>query len=179
MRKLLGSLADMGYKRIGFAGWIDENSTGPYDETRCRAYAGWMTEHGLFDPKICATERAIERNTEQTGYQLAMRLLKQKTRPDAIVTCNDNIAVGVYRAAHELGLAIPADVAIASFNDISVAQFLNPPLTTIHLPAEEIGETAVELLLERMAGRELAKRITLANQIIWRGSTRHPAPDPA
>ncbi|HWV00387.1 MAG TPA: substrate-binding domain-containing protein, partial [Devosia sp.] len=63
---------------------------------------------------------------------------------------------------------------IASFNDISVAQFLNPPLTTIHLPAEEIGEGAVELLLERMAGRELAKRITLATRIIWRGSTRQP-----
>ena len=178
MRKLLKSLTDMNYRRIGFAGWIDETSTGPYDETRCRAYVGWMTEHGLFDPKICATERAIERNTEQTGYQLAMRLLKQKVRPDAIVTCNDNIAVGVYRAAHELGLTIPGDIAIASFNDISVAQFLNPALTTTHLPAEEIGETAVELLLERVAGRELAKRITLATRIIWRGSTRTPAPVP-
>ena len=179
MYKLLNSLADMGYRRIGFAGWIDENSPGPYDEIRCRSYAEWMTERGRFDPAICATERAIERNTEQTGHQLAMRLLNQKSRPDAIVTGNDNIAVGVYRAAHDLGLTIPGDVAIASFNDISVAQFLNPALTTIHLPAEEIGETAVELLLERIAGRELAKRITLATRIIWRGSTRQPAPAPA
>jgi LacI family transcriptional regulator len=44
----------------------------------------------------------------------------------------------------------------------------------VHLPAEEIGETAVELLLERAAGRELAKRITLAARVIWRGSTRPP-----
>jgi LacI family transcriptional regulator len=175
MRKLLNSLTEMNYRRIGFAGWIDENSPGPYEESRCRAYVAWMKEHDLFDPKICATERAIERNTEQTGYQLGLRLLAQKNAPDAIVTSNDNIAVGVYRAAHELGLAIPGDIAIASFNDISVAQFLNPPLTTVHLPSEEIGETAVELLLERIAGRELAKRITLANQIIWRGSTRVPS----
>ena len=46
------------------------------------------------------------------------------------------------------------------------------PLSTIRLPSEEIGETAVELLLERMAGRELSKRISLASQIIWRGSTQ-------
>ena len=82
--------------------------------------------------------------------------------------------MGAYRAIHELGVSIPEDVAVASFNDISVAQFLNPPLTTIRLPSEEIGETAVELLLERAAGRELAKRITLASQIIWRSSTRAP-----
>jgi LacI family transcriptional regulator len=174
MRRLLTSLTEMNYRRIGFAGWIDENSPGPYEESRCRAYVAWMKEHDLFEPKLCATDRAIERNTEQTGYQLGRRLLTQKKPPDVIVTCNDNIAVGIYRAAHELDLAIPDDIAIASFNDISVAQFLNPPLTTVHLPSEEIGETAVELLLERIAGRELAKHITLANQIIWRGSTRQP-----
>ena len=72
---------------------------------------------------------------------------------------------------------------MASFNDISVAQFMNPPLTTIRLPSEEIGETAVELLLERAAGRELSKRISLASQVIWRTSTREPVagavPNPA
>ncbi len=176
VRKLLTSLSSMGYSRIGFAGWAEVGCPDPFAEIRCRTYIEWMKEHAAFDPAICVTELPIERNTEQTGYQLAMRLMRQKNPPDAIVTCNDNIAVGVYRAVHELGLSIPDDVAIASFNDISVAQFLNPPLTTVHLPAEEIGETAVELLLERIAGRELAKRIRLATRIIWRGSTRQPDP---
>ena len=120
-------------------------------------------------------DQPIERNTERTGYGLAVRLMSQKAPPDAIVTCNDNIAVGAYRAIYDLGLRIPEDVAVASFNDISVAQFLNPPLSTIHLPAEEIGETAVELLRERMAGREIAKHVTLATRIVWRGSARHPS----
>lgn len=174
-RKLLNALKDAGYRRIGFAGWTEEGKTGPYEEIRCRTYIQWTNENAAFDPAICATERAIERNTEQTGYQLAMRLMAQKNPPDAIVTCNDNIAVGAYRAIHELGLRIPEDVAVASFNDISVAQFLNPPLSTIRLPSEEIGETAVELLLERIAGRELAKRINLSSTVIWRGSSRRPA----
>jgi LacI family transcriptional regulator len=175
-RKLLNSLAEAGYKRIGFAGWTEASNVDPFGEIRCRTYIDWSREHAQFDRKICATGRPVERNTEQTGYQLAMQLMSQKRPPDAIITCNDNIAVGVYRAIHELGLTIPRDVAIASFNDISVAQFLNPPLTTVRLPSEEIGETAVELLLERMAGRDLAKRITLASTIIWRGSTQHRVP---
>jgi LacI family transcriptional regulator len=49
---------------------------------------------------------------------------------------------------------------------------MNPPLSTVRLPAEEIGETAVELLLERAGGRELAKRINLGSQVVWRRSTR-------
>lgn len=172
MHKLLNALRARGYKRIGFAGWTEEASTDPFSEVRCRTYIEWNRQHGEFDPRICVTDRAVERNTEQTGYSLAIRLMSQKQPPDAIVTCNDNIAVGAYRAIHDLGLRIPDDVAVASFNDISVAQFLNPPLTTVHLPSEEIGETAIELLLERMAGREIAKRITLASTIVWRASTR-------
>ena len=73
------------------------------------------------------------------------------------------------------GTGLINDVAVASFNDISAAQFLNPPLSTVRLPSEEIGETAVELLLDRIAGRDIAKRITLASRLIWRASTRHPA----
>lgn len=176
--KLLDALARRGYRRIGFAGWAEERNSDPYNELRCATYVGWMRRRGQFDAGICATAQAVERNTEQTGYELAMRLMSQPEPPDAIVTCNDNIAVGAYRALHELGLTIPGDVAVASFNDISVAQFLNPPLSTIRLPSEEIGETAVELLLERVAGRELAKRVHLASRIIWRDSTAAPqAPD--
>ena len=175
-RKLLGALKGLGYRRIGFVGWMEEGASDPHAEVRCRTYLEWSKTNATLDPAICVTDRAVERNTEQTGYRLARRLLEQPARPDAIVTCNDNIAVGAYRAIHELGLRIPEDVAVASFNDISVAQFLGPPLSTIHLPAEEIGEVAVELLLEQAAGRDLAKRINLASRLIWRGSTRTEAP---
>ena len=173
-RKLLQALTQMGYRRIAFAGWVDNHNGVPRSlpEKRCRAYMDWMTQAGLFDERLCLTEA----NTEESGYRLTRQILSETRPPDALITCNDNMAVGAYRAIHELGLRIPEDLAVASFNDISVAQFLNPPLTTVRLPSEQIGETAVELLLERMAGRELAKRITLASQIIWRGSTRHPEP---
>ena len=171
--KLLTALKDRGYRRIGFVGWMEERSDDPYYEIRCHSYIKWMRENLDFDPEICVTERAADRHTEQSGYRLGVRLMAAKRPPEVIVTCNDNIAIGLYRAIEEKGLSIPDDVAVASFNDISVAQFLNPPLSTIRLPSEEIGEAAVELLLERVGGRELAKRINLASQIVWRRSTRN------
>ncbi len=171
--KLLASLKDSGYARIGFAGWTEESNDDPLAEIRCRSYIAWSKLQGTFDPAICLTQRSIERNTEQTGHRLGMQLLSQRRPPDAIVACNDNMAIGIYRAARELGMHIPDDVAVAGFNDIPAAQFLNPPLSTVHLPAEEIGETAVDLLLQRAGGRKLAQRIMIANEIRWRGSTRH------
>jgi LacI family transcriptional regulator len=172
-RKLLEGLTEMGYRRIGFAGWTEDGNSDPYAEIRCRSYIAWTKARGMFDPRICLTQRSVERNTEQTGYQLAAQLLAERQPPDAILACNDNIAIGVYRAAREIGLHIPEDVAVASFNDIPAAQFLNPPLTTVHLPAEEIGEAAVDLLLQRVAGRTVAQRIIMASEIRWRGSTRN------
>lgn len=173
MRKLLQSLTSTGYKRIGFAGWVDVYDGVPSvtPERRCRAYMQWAEEAGVFDARLCLTGS----KAEESGYKLARQMLSEENRPDALITANDNMAMGAYRAIHELGLRIPEDIAVASFNDISAAQFMNPPLTTVHLAAEEIGETAVDLLLEQVGGRELRRRMMLATSIRWRGSTRSPA----
>ena len=175
MRKLLKALTEMGYRRIGFIGWWDHAHAGRETkwEERGLEYVNWMRDAGHFDPAICR----FEANTEQSGYSLTKAVLSSTERPDAIVTGNDNMAVGAYRAIHELGLHIPDDIAVASFNDISVAQFMNPPLSTVRLPSEEIGESAVDMLLERIAGRDIAKRSILAARTIWRGSTRPPKGD--
>lgn len=169
-RKLLQALWQAGHRRIAFAGWVDvyDGVAAKLPERRCRAYIEWAKEAGVYDERICLTGN----KTEEGGYNLTRTILSESNRPDALITANDNMAVGAYRAIHEMGLRIPDDIAVASFNDISVAQFMNPPLTTVHLPAEEIGESAVELLLERMGGRELPKRVTLATSVRWRGSTR-------
>jgi LacI family transcriptional regulator len=173
-RKLLQALSEAGYQRIAFVGWVDvyEGIPSKVPERRCRAYMQWAKEHGAFDERICLTGS----KTEESGYTLTRKILAEKQRPDALVTANDNMAIGAYRAIHEMGLSIPGDIAVASFNDISVAQFLSPPLTTVHLAAEEIGETAVELLLEQVGGRDLRKRVTLATDVRWRASTSVSSP---
>ena len=170
MNKLLKALTGAGYRRIGLVGWWDHDRQGRIKarERRMQAYTDWMQARGLYDADICQAGW----NTDSSGYQLTQSVLSRPDRPDALICGNDNMAVGAYRAIHELGLKIPDDVAVASFNDISVAQFLNPPLSTVHLPSEEIGETAVDLLMERIAGRQVAKRATLTATMIWRGSTK-------
>lgn len=170
--KLLDALAALEYSRIGFIGWYDRprNGDAPTPETRCRTYRAWMETRGIFDP----TQYLIGENTEESGFGLTSQLLDLPSPPKIIVTANDNIAVGAYRAIHSRGLSIPGDIAIASFNDISTARFMNPPLTTVRLAAEKIGETAVDLLVERMGSRDLAKRVVLESKIVWRGSTRTP-----
>ncbi len=168
--KLLNALAAMNYKRIAYLGWAESRGSGQFEEIRCRTYINWAKATGSFDPRLCMTDR----NNEESGFALAHKMMKGSKRPDVIVTGSDNMAVGAYRALHEIGLKIGKDVAVASFNDISVAQFLHPPLTTIRLPSEEIGETAVDLMIERATGRSICKMVTLASSVIWRGSTRKP-----
>ena len=173
MTRLLEAVHAMGYRRIGFIGWIDA-FYGPdniHSERRCRTYIDWMTRAGLYDPELCM----VEPMTPDSGYKLAKAMLSKPNPPKILITCNDNMALGAYRAIHETGLRIPEDIAVASFNDIPVAQFLGPPLSTVKIPAELIGETAVDLLLERLSGREVAKKVVFGTEIVWRGSTPAPA----
>ncbi|WP_380058968.1 LacI family DNA-binding transcriptional regulator (plasmid) [Falsihalocynthiibacter sp. SS001] len=173
-RKLLKEVWAAGYRRIAFLGWYDPKKvTRRAPEIRYLAYKTWMEDHGGFDESLALTGE----NTEQSGHDLTAELLSGDNMPELIIAATDNMAVGAYRAISRKGLSIPNDIAVASFNDISAARFLNPPLTTVRLPAERIGENAVELLVERLSGRRLAKRLSLESKIIWRGSVRLPQPE--
>lgn len=174
MVNLLNSLEEMAYFRIAYVGSIDQIAQGDSrEEARYRAYLDWATKRGL-EESLCAVAEFASGGREQLGQSLTRRLLGLPQPPDVIVTFNDNMALGAYRAIDEAGLRIPRDIAVASFNDISAARFLNPPLSTVHVPAEEIGETAVDLLAERLRGRKIAKSVALSTDMIWRESTRHP-----
>ncbi len=104
-RKLLQSLSQAGYQRIAFAGWVDvyDGVVSSLPEKRCRAYMQWAKEAGVFDERICLTGS----KTEESGYTLTRQILAQKKRPDALITANDNMAVGAHRAIHEMGLQHP------------------------------------------------------------------------
>ncbi|MGV3551592.1 LacI family DNA-binding transcriptional regulator [Rhizobium sp.] len=175
-RKILDALHQAGYRRMGFIG-SHENLNGSvqqFAERRCAAYIDWQKKKNTFDPDLlaladCGTGQSLRLDT---GYRLARDLLALSDRPDVIVTSNDNMAIGAYRAIQEQGLAIPQDIAVISFNDIPVAQFLTPPLTTVKIHGEHIGETAVDLLLERLGGRDYGKQVRIATQLVWRDSCR-------
>ena len=176
--KILQSLKSSGYGRVGFIGSHESlnGSVQHFAERRCAAYIDWQTKNHSFDPALlaladCSGGQSLRL---ETGYRLARELLALSERPDVIVTSNDNMAIGAYRAIQEAGLSIPNDIAVISYNDIPVAQFLTPPLTTVRIHGEHIGETAVDLLLERLCGRNYGKQVRIATELIWRDSCRKP-----
>ncbi|ONN65741.1 LacI family DNA-binding transcriptional regulator [Herbaspirillum sp. VT-16-41] len=109
------------------------------------------------------------------GYQAAMRLLQERptdARPDAIFCCNDMMAIGVLRAAGELQIEVPGQLSVVGFDDIELAQFVHPPLTTVAQNTRRLGNLTAQFLLERIADPDLpARRETVAPQLQLRGST--------
>ena len=98
--------------------------------------------------------------------------MKLRHPPTAIFTYSDLLAIGAMRAAQDLGISIPSDLSIIGFDDISLASYTNPRLTTIHQDKQEIGELAVKQLLKRIQSPELpAERILLPTQLVIREST--------
>ncbi len=176
---ILDSLDQAGYRRIGFVGGYElmDNDALMHGEQRCKAFIEWHEARGCYKPELLAlgqSERFGQNLRLETGYQQAKSLLALETPPDVIVAANDNMAIGTYRAIQEAGLSIPGDIAVVAFNDIPVAQFLNPPLSTMRIPGELIGEVAVDLLVERLNGRDYSKHVTLPTDMIWRGSANRP-----
>ena len=122
-----------------------------YDATHLRleGYKYALQEAGLtFD---LALLRAGEW-TEQSGYTLAHELLALPEPPDAIFCCNDNLAIGALDALHELGLAVPDEVALVGFNNGYSSPYQRPPLTSVALPLLEMGKLAGELLASAVRG---------------------------
>jgi alanine racemase len=97
-------------------------------------------------------------------------------RPTGVLVMSDAMAIGVLRAARELGLRVPEDLSVVGFDDIDVSQHVNPPLTTVHQPIRRKGESAVRLLLSVVERRDRdPEQLRLETRLIVRASTG-PAP---
>ncbi len=108
--------------------------------------------------------------TLEGGRRAATELLQRRDRPTAIVAYDDVVAIGTMRAAHALGLHVPDDVALVGFDDIDIAAFVEPPLTTVRQQKEEMGRLAVELLLRGLES-DLGLHDTLTGELVVRGSS--------
>lgn len=91
--------------------------------------------------------------TERSGYEAAAPLLALSPRPDAVFVANDYMAVGLMSALGEAGVHVPDDLAVGGFDDIALARYLRPPLTTVHVEAYQLGERAVQRVADVLAGR--------------------------
>ena len=159
-------LAQLGHKRIAcIAGPSDlESSAG-----RVAGYRAALRAAGL---RVDTSMIVRGDFRDHSGYVAAQKLLKRADPPTAIFACNDLMAIGAMAAVRDAGLSVPEDVSVVGFDDIHIAGYLNPPLTTIAQPTTELGRVATELLLQRMQDRTLPpRRVMLRNRLIIRRTT--------
>ncbi|WP_044616132.1 LacI family DNA-binding transcriptional regulator [Gynuella sunshinyii] len=181
MQAILNQVWALGYRNIAYIGGyaLPNQVDQRHSEARCKAFLEFMSAKGVDRPEnIC-----IQGFTLQDGYDQAGRLLQLDPMPELVIAGNDSLAIGAIRAFHEAGLSIPEGIAVLGINDIPTAQYLHPSLTTVRVHMEMMGESAVDLLMERLHGRTIAKKVVLPTQLIWRQSCpnrplqRHPKPE--
>ncbi|MGM3175974.1 ribose operon transcriptional repressor RbsR [Dickeya lacustris] len=158
-------LIAQGYRKIACI-------AGPQDKTtahnRLEGYRRAMQAAGL---PIPANYEVIGDFEFEAGFRAMQTLLALPEPPEAVFTGNDAMAVGVYRALYDAGLAIPDDVAVVGYDDIELARYMTPPLTTIHQPKDELGELAIDTLLYRLEHPDIEHSVlVLTPELIVRGS---------
>ncbi|ULU25946.1 LacI family DNA-binding transcriptional regulator [Dyella terrae] len=139
-------LLDTGHETVAFV----TGPAGNYDaQEREKGYRSAM---GQFAPKAPLNIVAGD-FTEESGYRAGRALLAQATRPRAVFAANDMMAVGCLYAFKEAGIRVPQDIALAGFDDILIARYVTPSLSTVSVSIAELGKSALLLLTELMEGK--------------------------
>ncbi|HEX3925641.1 MAG TPA: LacI family DNA-binding transcriptional regulator [Streptosporangiaceae bacterium] len=169
-RAVTRHLIELGHRRIGVI-------TGP---------PGWHTRDDRLGGHLAALAEAgalgepeLMRSGEpatKTGVRAGRELLDLRPRPSAVICFNDKVAVGVMEAAAARGLRVPGDLSVTGFDDIDVSRATTPRLTTVRQPLQEMGRTAVTMLMRQLDGHaHEALSMELETRLVVRESTG-PAP---
>jgi len=172
-RKTVDFLMEKGHTEIGFIGGTYHNPNTDEDEPdlRERVFRRYMESKGLLKDEYIFHHRGF---SVDNGYSLMKKAIEnlEENLPTAFFVAADPIAVGCLQALNEHGIAIPNRVSVVSINNISVAKYLSPPLTTFHIDLREICKNAIQLLLERIVEkRKLVKTLYIGSELVIRKST--------
>lgn len=170
-------LADLGHRRIAFVS-TDNLSTTSVAE-RLQGYQQALAAHGIpvDDRLICAELPVTSRwprdaSSGVKGHAARIARFLERQRPTAVFTLHDYLAADVLEAAAGLGMRVPGELALASFDDDPSAARLTVPLTAVRQPREQLGRLAARLVIERIEGRRTeTARIVLPTQLVVRRSS--------
>lgn len=163
---------EKGHQRIGFIGGqetYDDPAETPVDK-RTILVENYLRQQNIYDKKYMF----IGAFNVSAGYQLMKQALQEldDDLPPAFFIANDALAIGALRALQEAEVSVPEQVEVIGFNDISVAKYVYPTLSTVKVYTEIMGEAGFDLLLDRInSDRKVAKKITLSTDLILREST--------
>jgi len=167
-RKAVRHLIELGHRRIAYIG---DRFGHQSDTERFSGYRAALDEADVpFQPDLAA-----HGNGKPEGGEAAMRELLALPKPPTAVFCyNDMTALGALRAVRANGFSVPADISLVGFDDIQLAGYYDPPLTTIHQPTREMGRLAMETLLALFADPSPEHNIKVRGELIVRQSTAPP-----
>ncbi len=133
-----------------------------------------LAEAGL----TLAPDNILEGDYEmQSGFDAMQRLIARAQRPTAVFAFDDPMAIGAICAATQAGLRVPEDISMVGYDDVEMARFSSPPLTTIRHPKAELGAHAVELLVSRIRNKEQsAEAVDVQPELVIRHSVAAPRP---
>ncbi len=165
-RRMMRHLVDSGYRRIAFIAGPEDNFDA---HERLRGYREALAEMlPLAKPWVVPGDF-----DEASGHRAGRELLAADKRPDAVFAANDMMALGCLFAFNQAGVQAPDDIAIAGFDDIPLARYVHPSLTTMRVDIAELGGQALRTLLDRTDGVASGSSPPLfAPELIIRGSTR-------
>lgn len=165
--EMVGHLLGHGHRRIAMISGASKN----YDANeRRRGYRAALKNAGA----EWRREWEIPGDfTKSAGYRAALQLLDlEQPRPNAIFAANDSMAIGAISALRERGVRVPEDIAVAGFDDIPIARYLSPPLSTVQVAISELGERATERVLSAVLNKNQHERHqeTLSTTLVVRRS---------
>lgn len=164
-RAAVEHLISLGHRNIGYLG---ETS----NENRYVGYQNALQSHGI---PLQANSVVDVLLSSEGGYRGAKQLLRQAPDLTAIFCANDATAVGAIRALQEEGIKIPGDISIISVDNIEMAQYVSPTLTTIHIPLDEMGHMAFCQLHDRISGgHQIPMRVSVPFSLVERESCAKP-----
>jgi len=163
-------LAELGHQRVGVI------AAPTYPEVIQRRLKG--VKHAIADYQLDNNPLLIRTGDNQLfdmGYESARELLSMDHRPTAIFALTDVTAVGVLHAAREMGIRVPTELSVMGYDDVPIANYMLPPLTTIAQPFVQMGQTAVELLLKSIENPDTEpERAVLPTHMVIRESAAPP-----
>jgi LacI family transcriptional regulator len=173
--KAMRHLYEHGHREIMFIG-PKENTT--FKTQRLAGYRDFLGRNGL---SIREDLVHCEEDDPMYGYRVVKAVMGAPRKPTAVFVHNDTLAMGVYRAVHEMGLRIPDDLSVVGYDNLDSCQFMYPPLTTVEFPIRHLARAGVELLMKRMSEKKLRspeqesprihQKISLTPRLIIRQST--------
>ncbi|MFJ5047558.1 LacI family DNA-binding transcriptional regulator [Streptomyces sp. NPDC088719] len=165
MRQAVNHLVELGHRRI-----LHLRAARPAWTFTCRSAA--FVSEGVARSDLTASQITCSFAPSDARDRVA-QVLARADRPTSVICDDDNLAVGVYAAAAGLGLSIPDDLSVVGFNDIPIASLLHPQLTSVRLPAEQLGIHGMRTYLRLRQGEPVAP-VSLPVHMVVRGSTGPP-----